>query len=278
MKCRAHILLLCLFVSLFFNYSKGQNTKENYISIDHSEGLIFTDIQINGEPLRALIDFGDPHVLMLSYSIAMEKELDLTKTTEKAHYINGKSYDLYDGHVEKLKVGKWEMENVSFACSPGEIEDINKNISIHFDAVLGWSYFSQFNVTIDYHQSELCLSKANLNVSEFDFSSSFTEKNGYLEMEMEVDGEIKNFILDTGSPINLIDKSILSNRKIHTAINGNNVNIKLYSTDLSLLKQMNIYGMLGTDFFKMFIISIDPFNETILFQKSPYSASNDEAN
>jgi len=278
MKCRAHILLLCLFVSLFFNYSKGQNAKENYISIHHSDGLIFTDIQIDGEPIRALIDFGDPHVLMLSYSYATEKGLELIKTVEKAHYINGKSYDLYDGQVEKLKVGKWELDNIVFASSPEEIEDINKNISIHFDAVLGWSYFSQFNVTIDYHQNELCLSKADLNVSEFDFSSNFTEKNGYLEMEMEIDGEVKNFILDTGSPINLIDKSTLSNRKIHTAINGNNVNLKLYSTDLSLLKQMDIHGMLGTDFFKMFVISIDPFNEIILFQKSPYHTSFEESN
>lgn len=49
-------------------------------------GLLFADIEVAGEPVRAMIDFGDPHVLSLSGTFVDAQGLAAEPTGETMVY------------------------------------------------------------------------------------------------------------------------------------------------------------------------------------------------
>ncbi len=76
-------------------------------------------------------------------------------------------------------------------------------------------------------------------------------------------------ILDTGSPLTVIDSSYYYKNKLNDfnfKIGDQSQTIKPQIQNLEILKQLNAIGIIGGDFMTKYKIRIDPFKKQISFK------------
>ena len=273
-----YFLALLISASLFsFNLSEKKTkttevtSDKNIIHFEKSEyGLIFTNISVNGKSVKAMIDFGDPNVLQLSSSFVKEEQIDVQKTNAIAKDVFGNSFEINKGVAKEIMIGQWKNNDVEFLSSPNEIESVSKQINTTFNAVVGWGYFNNYYTQIDYKASTFIVSKKH----EFDdtiiFKTSFNKNSNYLSVPVSINDSTANLIIDTGSPISLIDSSYYHQRKfkdIVVKIEQKEVPLDLKTQDLRILKQINAHGIIGGDFLNKYKIIIDPFKKQLSFKR-----------
>lgn len=276
MKTKIYFLLII--VSLLFSckiIGKNQGhdlTKEpiNHIFFEKSAyGLIFTTIEVDGVKVKAMIDFGDPHMLQLSSSFVREYGIEVTKTNAIAQDIFGNTFEINEGSVNEVVIGNWKSRNVTFSSSPNEMESVSKQINTVFNAVIGWGYFSQYYTQVVYQENKFELSKNDPLSEDILFSTSYNKNASYLIVPVTINAISENLIIDTGSPVTLIDSAYYYNNDLKDLtfkIENKNISLTPYIQNLELLKQINAIGIIGGDFLAKYEIIIDPFENKVAFK------------
>jgi hypothetical protein len=247
------------------------NVNYNTISFEKSDfGLIFTNISVNGTVVKAMIDFGDPNVLQLSSSFVNKKDLEVSKSGAVAKDLFGNTFEINNGIANKVTIGNWESNNIKFSSSPNEMESVSKQINTEFDAVIGWGYFSKYYTQIDYKSNKFVLAEKKVFDDNIMFKSSFNKNSNYLNLPVLINNKKANLILDTGSPISLIDSSYINQREfedIVVKLGDKDFPLNLEIQNLEMLNQINANGIIGGDFLEKYKVNIDPFKNELSFKK-----------
>ncbi len=250
---------------------KTNDLEPNTIAFEKTDyGLIFTTITVNEKTVKAMIDFGDQHKLQLSSTLIDE----LTIETEQAGYqvsdVFGNTWDVQKGTVRKLVVGAWEEYSVEFTSQKGEMESVSQQIGTEFHAVLGWGYFKDYFTEIDYSASLFTLYNLNHSVNDELFKVNYQNDANQLIIPATVYGQHVRFMIDTGSPVTVIDSSFngtIDDDTLKFTIAKNDFEIKVYSQDLSVLADLEVVCILGGDFLSHWKVTVDPVNSALLFKK-----------
>jgi hypothetical protein len=168
-------------------------------------GLIFTEIQIDGKPVKAMIDFGDPNSLMLSFSLSKSLHLKMKNSGLKMADIQGNQYVLMAGTVENIQIGKRHYENLNFLSAEGEMEKVSQQIGTEFNAVIGFGYLSRKPFVLDYELGKIQLFEG---MEHQHLKCSFDQSQGYFVIPMIVNGQKMEAMIDTGSPVSVVDHSL----------------------------------------------------------------------
>lgn len=277
MKCSV-CLMLCF---LFYLPSKGKNSQSsipngdesNPLKIEISEyGLIFTDILVNGQEVKAMIDFGDMHRLQLSSSLTDRLGIETRKTNALVFDIQGNSWELYEGIAPKVQIGSWSEDQMTFTSQIGEMEAVSEQIGTEFNAVLGWGYFQEFFTEIDYDHESIILYQNKPVEFAGQKGIPFSMQTGQLLFPIEINGKEELMMLDTGSPVTLLGvsmDSMLTDGLFAFRIQNQDFQIPAYIQDLSALDDLNIMGILGGDFLSLVKLYIDPNHQKIYVKRNP---------
>ncbi len=243
----------------------------------NQQGFIFAMIEINGEKVKAMIDFGDPHVLMVSTREAKKQEIKLTDTGDRMQHINGQPMTLYSGVAKSLKVSGRKLEAVEFFSAANEIEGVSEQVGTTFDAVLGWGFFSQSNFSMDYKNLTIEFLKEE-DRTMLGNPIEYAKSSNYIVLPIFIAGKEANVILDTGSGISLVDQNWAKPFKktrspqgfpmIREKIRKGDLNLEqdFELMDLSMLRTLNAIGILGSDFINRFKLTFIP-DENLIYLK-----------
>ena len=273
MKIRLLIYFLAV-SQVLFGYENHQHqindtTQYNTIEFVKSPyGLIFTTIEIDGEEINAMIDFGDPNVLQLSSKIVEKLMLSIRPTGHKAYFITGESFDIHEGDVDQVKIGNRIEKKVSFSSSPSEMESVSKQIGTEFNAVIGWGYFKQYYTSIDYKQNKFVLYKDYQEPQEVFAQIYFDNSTTHLSIPVTINDMPSNAIIDTGSPVTLVDRKFLAENNMEKPmikIGDKSIPVAPYLEDLSMLSDLEVNSIIGGDVLQLYKVFIDPFESTMFF-------------
>ena len=274
MYLKSGLALMILSFMVNSGICKHENSPEdfNYIGLERNQfGFIFTSIIVNGQAVKALIDFGDPNILQLSSRFTKENNIAVEATNGQAMHVDGSTFSIDKGLTDLVKIGNWAHEDVAFKSSPGEIESVSEQIGTHFDAVLGWGYFKQYFTAMYYAKNTFVLSKVKPQINEILLRKPYNTNSNYLSVEVDIDEEKANFILDTGSSYSFIDSTYVTQRDIDTLefkLGENDLLLQLQPMDLSILRQINAVGIIGADFLNKYEILIDPFEKELILSSN----------
>jgi len=245
---------------------------QNTIHFTKSDyGLIFTELIVNGKTVNAMIDFGDPNIIQLSSTFVDQENIIVTKKEgTKMLDINGNEFQVNEGTANQVKIGEQTYEKINFSSSPGEMESVSQQINTEFNAVVGWGYFKQYYVYLDYKNQFFKLQKQKFDISKKDISTQYKSDGSYLKIPISLNGNLINAILDTGSPVSVLDAdyAIKNNiEKFDSKIGETKVDISYYTEDLSVLNTLDVKAIIGGDVMSQYKIYIDPFLKTTVLNK-----------
>lgn len=266
----------CLLLGLVFTFSAagqslGMAEGPNQISFEKSAaGLIFTNIQINGEEVVAMIDFGDQHILQLSSSLVQRLGLPVKSAGYQVSDLHGQSWEVLQGRVEEMLVGSWTRWNEGFTMQKGEMEAVSAQIGTQFDAVLGWGYFKSYFAAIDYARAEITLTTQTPAGTEVAFQLPFDRSANQLIVTGSQAGKSIRLMIDTGSPVSVVDSregEATAPVDFSCTLAGTPVQLSAYPQDLSLLADLGVVAILGGDFLAQWIVTIDPHASLLYFSR-----------
>lgn len=275
---RYNILIIVFNLLISYNLNsehtddKKQNQNNNIIYFEKSDyGIIFTNILVNGENVKAMIDFGDPNVLQLSSSLVKKQNLTVHKSNAIAKDVFGNSFSINTGLVNEILIGNWKEKNVKFSSSPNEMESVSKQINTTFKAVIGWGYFSKYYIQMDYKENKFLLSKDELSNNNYFLKTTFNKNSNYLNIPTFINDLNANFIIDTGSPVSLIDSSFMKQKDlkdVNIKLGNKKIDLDLHIQNLEILKQIGANGIIGGDFLTNYKVTIDPFKNELTLKKN----------
>ncbi len=240
---------------------------DNVVNFEVSPyGLIFTKLKVKDETVNAMIDFGDPNILQFSSKFVTKHSIPVKKIQAKMYDIRGNEYDINFGTIENVSVGKEALPKTPFSSSPGEMESVSKQINTEFNAVVGWGYFSKYFIQLDYNQRKFYLNKTQSPIAKFKAQTPLMEDVDYLIIPVSFKGHEVKAVIDTGSPVTVVDPSIAKySSPGQSTFNIGSVKFedKFYTEDLSILEDMGIKMIIGGTFLQKHIIHIDPFNHQL---------------
>lgn len=176
-------------------------------------GLLFADIEVAGEPVRAMIDFGDPAVLSLATSFVDEHGLEAEPTGETMMYADGTTFQRLQGRVGSAIIGGQRLESVRFSSASGEIEAVAAQVGTPFEAVVGWGFFGTRRFVLDYAEGRF---EFGLEGCPAGADAMRTRKPGssYLIVDGVLGKRPTRLLLDTGHPINVVDRNLLDDDRL----------------------------------------------------------------
>jgi hypothetical protein len=181
-------------------------------------GLLFADIEVAGKPVRAMIDFGDPAVLSLATSFIDEHGLEAEPTGETMMYADGTTFQRLQGRVGSAIIGGQRLESVRFSSASGEIEAVAAQVGTPFEAVVGWGFFGTRPFVLDYAEGrfefglEACPAGADA-IRTRNPGNSYPG-HSYLIVDGMLGKRPTRLLLDTGHPINVVDRKLLDDDRL----------------------------------------------------------------
>lgn len=241
---------------------------ENIIKFEISPyGLIFTDIKINDKTVKSMIDFGDPNVLQLSSTFVEENDIAVEQTQGVAMDIRGNQFKINSGFIKEVLIGNQPEKEIKFSSSPNEMESVSEQIGTEFHGVVGWGYFKQFYTTIDYSQQKFILSRELPEIKDIKAKINLVDNQSYLIIPVEINGEDVNALIDTGSPVSLLDKNVQTETSMVTIKIGEySITEEIYTEDLSALNDLKAKVLLGGTFLSKFRIHINTRKNEIIVE------------
>ncbi|MEE4297124.1 MAG: hypothetical protein V2J20_10990 [Wenzhouxiangella sp.] len=239
-------------------------------------GLLFADISVEDRPVRAMIDFGDPHVLQLATSFIETQGITVESTGQKAMYADGTTFDLLEGQVSRVEIGGEMFESLQFGSSPGEIDAVAKQVGTPFQAVVGWGFFGRRRFVLDYAASRFELGLRECPAGQ-NVSLPRVPSSSYLMLDGSLAGQNVRFLIDTGSPLNALhsghfdDAATLGKpiliEHLTSQVPGRTLSVTLDDwqrsaafelRDLSALEPLGVQAILGAPFLSSVQLCHDP--------------------
>ena len=256
-----------------------QGQKQTTIPFEVSDyGLIFTDVIVNGEKVKAMIDFGQPHLLMLSSSLVAKHQIETVKSDKGGYDIDGNKMAFYEGKVNELLIQGLSIKSVGFSSSPNEMESVSEQIGTRFDAAIGWGFFSQYFFTLNYSGREITL-HSEAQKLEDSFQVDYDKNGSYMMLNTQLGKKEAKMIIDTGAPVSTLHDQFITDKEpeknawgqpshqLKTKIGKEKLDIEYELRDLSVLKPLKVVGIIGGDLLKEYIISINPNEQTMYWKR-----------
>ncbi len=240
-------------------------------------GLIFTEVSINGEMVNAMIDFGQPHLLMLSSSLIKKQGIKAEKSDKVGYNIDGEELPFYEGTANQLQVQGLSLSSVDFTSSPNEMESVSAQIGTRFDAALGWGFFSQYFFTLNYSKTEITLTEKAAPIAG-SFTVPYDKAGSYMMLKVGLDEQEGQLIIDTGAPVSTLHDGFIKGKTpvdnawgqpsllLNTQIGTEKLELAFELRDLSVLESLKVVGILGGDLLQQYVISIDPDKQTMYWK------------
>ena len=260
--------------------SVSARAQQTTIPIEISDyGLLFTEINVNGKNLKAMVDFGDPHTLMLSGSAVKDLSIDTEKSDRIGYDINGNELEFFNGAVNELSVHGLKMKNVGFASSPGEMEGVSQQIGTRFDAALGWGFFGSQPFVLDYAKRQIVLLDPNAKPDAAGIEMPYDRSGSYMLVDADFGTKEGKLLVDTGAPVSSLHEGYLSDvatgtnsygqpsQKVKTLLAQMPFTIEYELRDLSVLEPLKAVGILGGDLLQQYRISIYPNTARMYWKK-----------
>jgi hypothetical protein len=232
--------------------------------------LLFAKVTINNKEALALIDFGSFRSIELSSTLANELDIALTNSSSTVFHSDGKSYPLQTGIIDSFAMGNYSVKKVAIDVARGDIERISAWVNTKFDVVLGWGFFSKFNLLLDYKNLTIQWNEQAFDCNDYKYAFNYVAKNGVPIVEgITIDTLTANFLLDTGAPTSNIDSTItnqpvgsMTNRQV--AIQGIPFDLLLRVKNLGRIRDsLGCKGVLGNTFLSSFTVCIDASRKKI---------------
>lgn len=278
-----------LFVlSILFLPSHGQVVSNVDFTLS-GKGFIFTIVKINGIKAKAMIDFGDPHVLQVSTTFIEANNLEVQMTEHKTSDVFGNMFDISEGTAETLGVSGITLENIVFQSGKHELEHVSKEVGVKFHAVLGWGFFREYQLKVDYDEKQITLFKSLPDIPPH-FSTVQYAKEGHIIVKTRIDTVKAQLILDTGAPFNILDSTWYHQRKaqitsfqskkrykvifnlklknIETDIGNGHPNVAYLIYHLPEIHQIDCVGLLGKPFLEHHVLYFDPEHHLIHYAEN----------
>ncbi len=233
-------------------------------------GLIFTAIEVNGEPLLAMVDIGDQQRLQVAFSTAEALAIPLEKAGFKAGDINGKQWDVYQGTLNTLELGEQVFSDVRFSSSRGDIEDVAKQISTDFEAVIGWGFLQDYIVEFDYSNKLIRMYEQLPQGLLPTMTLAYEDQYGPLIFEVMLEGKVQRVMLDTGASVSVFDPQLVKfgkDNEVSFNLSGEAITLTGYEQDLAVLADLEVVGILGSDLLHLYKVIINPFSHQMHFVK-----------
>ena len=223
-----------------------------------SFNLLFAKVTINDRPMLALVDFGSPHSIEISSSMALRLGV------------------AQNGKIRTFGMGDFEAKNVTVQVTRDHIEKIAARVNTSFDVIVGWGFFSKFDVLLDYKNSFLQFSNTPFECNGCKYRFGYAVQKGVPVIEgVHIDTMKTNFLLDTGAPMSNIDVSIarfeLPGATVSKVIKINHLSFEpiFRVMDLDIIKQSaGCKGILGNNFLADYTVCFNRAQKTISLKEN----------
>jgi len=264
------MLLLCACTA------RPQSAEVYSAAVQLSSNLLFARVTINDRPMLALVDFGSSHSIEISSSMAVRLGVALNNVPVKTPAPENERFPLQAGRIKSFGMGDFEAKNVAVEVTRDHIEKIGARMNTSFDVIVGWGFFSKFDVLLDYKNSFLQFSNAPFPCHACTYQFGYAVKNGVPVIEgVHVDTMKTNFLFDTGAPMCNIDVSIahfeLPGATVSKVIRINQLSFEpiFRVMDLDVIRQSaNCKGILGNNFLADYTVFINRAQKTISLKEN----------
>lgn len=241
-----------------------------------SFNLLFAKVTINDRPVLALVDFGSPHSIEISSSMAVRLGVTLSNAPVKTAAPENERFALQTGKIQRFGMGDYEARNVAVAVTRDHIEKIAARVNTSFDVIVGWGFFSKFDVLLDYKNSLLQFSNTAFECNGCKFRFGYAVKKGVPVIEgVHIDTTKTDFLLDTGAPMSNIDVSIarleLPGATISKVIRIDQLSFEpiFRVMDLDIVQQSaGCKGILGNNFLADYTVCVNRAQKTIYLREN----------
>lgn len=224
-------------------------------------GLLFTDIQVDGRSVKAMVDFGDARTLLIASTVAEERGLMLEATGLLGSDVHGNTWPILRGTASEVRIGTMVHGEMPFGVQPGELESVSEQVGTEVGAVLGWGYFANRPMVLDLSASRIELPPAMVPWPDVDFALAFDTAGGHLSTLVSVDGESTRVLIDTGSPVSVIhEEGAAGDRSVSVKLElgAEAFDHPMYLQDLSILADLGVSAIVGADVLELYRIQFDP--------------------
>ena len=172
---------------------------EGGIPFDMVNGLIVVEAEVNGKSGNYILDSGANGILLNAK--AERSEVSFQAISE---VIEGS-----ETPISSIKVGGFERTKLwGFATDLSNIESyVNRSL----DGILGCAVFTPNSLMFDFNTSELFISQDEISSDEVEELNDlkFRVVQDLPLVEVQIDGSLHTFILDSGASSHFVDKKIL---------------------------------------------------------------------
>ncbi len=241
-----------------------------------SFNLLFTKVTINDREVLALVDFGSSNSIELSSSLAGRLAMPLSNAPVKVTAPGSNEHPAQTGKIKLFAMGDYEERNITVSVRRDHIEAIAARLNTSFDVIIGWGFFSRFDVLLDYRNSFLQFSHSPFKCPGSNYRFGYAVKNGVPVIEgVHIDTLKTNFLFDTGAPMCNIDVS-LAHYELPGATISKVIKIDQLSfepifrvMDLDLIRQSaGCKGVLGNNFLAGYTVCINRTQKAIYLREN----------
>ena len=177
-------------------------------------GLIFLTVEVNGRSAKALVDTGSVRGIQLAPALAGQLGLSTSQTGRTTQRYDG-AHPILSTRLATFAYADTRAANVEAFVSPGDIENISRQIGESFDAILGWPLLGARPFVIDYAARSFVndgpLPRGGLVLP--------LEPNRPLPVTAgSLSGQPITFMVDTGAPHSNVDASLAGGAAIGSRV------------------------------------------------------------
>ena len=263
-----------------------------YAQSRNVDGTFLVDARVNGSPAVLVLDTGAEHSLLdrefaqrLGLHPVAYAELQTPYSSENTAVILVPHLDIQSVHSSGLR-----MMTDDLAATSGAL-------GVHIDGALGNDVIRKFTITLDYSVGTITFGR--ISVAPHGVPIKLHRIGNRYFAHLNLDGVPLTFLLDTGTNFSVLSNSgwsrLNQDKKALSVIDGVRSSGTLAPSKLVCIRQMTIGGtsyenlpmrvqpptsagflsnpdvdgLLGSDFLKQFVVSLDLANDSLYLRPDP---------
>ncbi|WP_338377128.1 aspartyl protease family protein [uncultured Flavobacterium sp.] len=160
----SRLILIIFFVFSNITFSQVDSTwfsKRNKIIIpfEFSNNLIILKVKINGTELKLLLDTGAEKNVLFSFEEEEKIVINNAKKIKITGVGNGEPMEATVSSKNQLKIKKYIDNNFSVYILNEEIVDVINKLGIEINGILGYSFFKERLIEINYEKKKIIIHK-----------------------------------------------------------------------------------------------------------------------
>jgi len=240
------------------------------------DGIFLVDARVNGSPAVLMLDTGAEHSLLdrefaqqLDLHPVAHAELQTPYSSENTAVILVPHLDIQSVHSSGLR-----MMTDDLAATSGAL-------GVHIDGVLGNDVIRKFTITLDYSVGSVTFGR--ISVAPHGVPIKLRRIGNRYFAHANFDGVPLTFLLDTGTNFSVLSNSGWSRlnqdkKALVVCIRQMTIGVTTYKnlpvrvqpqTSAGFFSNPDVDGLLGSDFLKQFVVSLDLANDSLYLNPDP---------